>query len=348
MRRRSRAGGEPVKTRRRKTATRKRGNAPKAVRRSSFGSRPETEVARLTRELVEAREQQTATGDVLKVISRSAFDLQAVLNTLVELATRLCEADTGLIRRREGDTYPVAATFGVTAQQRQHFASYPTRPDRGSAFGRAILKGRIVHIPDVLADPEFDRPQLQSVGRFRAVLAVPLMREGVPIGALGLYRQEARAFTDKQIELVSNFAAQAVIAIENTRLLNELRESLQQQTATADVLGVISSSPGDLQPVFDNMLRNAVRICDAKFGLLVRFDGEAFHMAAEVDLPPDYAEFEKRRGPFLPPVGTQLDRVMKTKRVSYTADMAADATPGSPAKLRRCAIRCRRAYAQRR
>ena len=335
MRRRSRAGGEPVKTRRRKTAARKRGNAPKAVRRSSFGSRPETEVARLTRELVEAREQQTATGDVLKVISRSAFDLQAVLNTLVESATRLCEADTGLIRRREGDTYPVAATFGVTAQQRQHFASYPTRPDRGSAFGRAILKGCIVHIPDVLADPEFDRPQLQSVGRFRAVLAVPLMREGVPIGALGLYRQEARAFTDKQIELVSNFAAQAVIAIDNTRLLNELRESLAQQTATSEVLGVISSSPGELEPVFHAMLANAVRICDAKFGILYRFNGEAFDFAAEVGTPPEYSKFQRQRGPFQPTPGRPLDHVMRTKRMSHIADAAADAviSPGPTATL---------------
>jgi two-component system NtrC family sensor kinase len=238
------------------------------------------QVAALTRELKEAREHQTATADVLKVISRSTFDLKVVLDALVESAARLCEADTGLIRRREGDTYPVAATFGVTAQQREHFASYPTRPDRGSAFGRAILKCRTVHIPDVLADPEFDRPELQSVGRFRAVLAVPLMREGVPIGVLGLMRSEPRPFTDKQIALVQNFAAQAVIAIENARLLNELRrrttdltESLEQQTATSEVLGLISSSLGELERVFQSILEKATRICEASFGTLFRFDG---------------------------------------------------------------------------
>ena len=334
MRRRSRAGGEPVKTRRRKTAARKRGNAPKAVRHSSSSaSGPEAEVVRLTRELVEAREQQTATGDVLKVISRSAFDLQAVLNTLVESAARLCEADTGLIRRREGDTYPVAATFGVTAQQREHFASYPTRPDRGSAFGRAILKGRIVHIPDVLADPEFDRPQLQSVGRFRAVLAVPLMREGVPIGALGLMRSEPRPFTDEQIALVQNFADQAVIAIENTRLLDELRqrtdelshrtddlsEALEQQTATSEVLRVISSSPRELDPVFHAVLANATRLCEANFGALLLYDGSAFRQVALHNPPPQFA---MRLGEIIRPhPESGLAHVVRTKQIAHIDDI---------------------------
>jgi GAF domain-containing protein len=329
MRRRSRASSKLANARSRKA------KSLKAVRHSgsSSASGRETEVVRLTRELKEAREHQTATADVLKVISHSTFDLRVVLDTLVESAARLCEADTGLIRRREGDTYPVAATFGVTAQQREHFASYPTKPDRGSAFGRAILKGRTVHIPDVLADPEFDRPQLQSVGRFRAILAVPLMREGVPIGVLGLMRSEPRPFTDEQIALVQNFAAQTVIAIENTRLLNELRESLQQQTATSDVLRVISSSPGELEPVFQAMLENATRICEAKFGTLFRFDGKEFHLAAQVGTPPELAEYQRRRGPFQPPPGSHLDRVMRTKQVSHSDDYAAEPTPGPPAKL---------------
>src|SRR5215471_14047194 len=318
MRRRSKASSKPTKAQSRKA------KAPNAVRHNSTSaSDQQTEVVRLRRELDEAREQQAATADVLKVISRSTFDLRVVLDTLVELAARLCEADIGLIRRREGDTYPVAATFGVTPQQREHFASYPTRPDRGSAFGRAILKGRTVHIPDVLADPEFDRPQLQSVGRFRAVLAVPLMREGVPIGVLGLMRSEPRPFTDKQIELVSNFAAQAVIAIENTRLLNELRDSLERQTATSEVLSVISSSPGELQPVFQAMLENATRICEARFATLWLAESEGLRAVAVHNAPPAFAE--ARLQSLVPPgQNTAVSRVITTKEVEQVDDIAAD------------------------
>src|SRR5215472_9916551 len=269
MRRRSKASSKPTKAQSRKA------KAPNAVRHNSTSaSDQQTEVVRLRRELDEAREQQAATADVLKVISRSRFDLRVVLDTLVESAARLSEADTGLIRRREGDTYLVAATFGVSAQQREHFESYPTKPDRGSAFGRAILKSQTVHIPDVLADAEFDRPQLQSVGRFRAVLAAPLMREGVPIGALGLMRSEPRPFTDEQIALVQNFAAQAVIAIENTRLLSELRQSLERQTATADILRVIASTPEDSKRALDTIAETASRMFDAANVNFRRLEGD--------------------------------------------------------------------------
>ena len=245
------------------------------------------ENTRLLNELRESLQQQTATADVLKVISRSAFNLQTVLDTLVESAVRLCEADSGILRTREGDIYPVAATCRLTEPQRDRFTGYSTKPDRGSLFGRAILEGRTIHVSDVLADSEYDRSRLRDLVTVRAGLAVPMMRERTVIGVVTLQRKEPRPFSDSQIQLVTTFADQAVIAIENARLFDEVQartrelfESLEQQTATSEVLKIISSSPGELEPVFDAMLENATRICEAKYGNLFLREGEGFRAVA--------------------------------------------------------------------
>jgi GAF domain-containing protein len=245
------------------------------------------ENTRLLNELRGSLQQQTATADVLKIISRSTFDLQAVLDTLAESAVRLCEADQSVIRRCVGDSYLVAATYGFSPQQRKHLERYSTKPDRGSTFGRAIIEGRTIHIPDVVSDPEWKRPDQPSATGIRAAVSVPLLREGVIVGALTVIRTEPRAFSQKQIELLETFADQAVIAIENVRLFDEvqartreLSESLEQQTATSEVLRVISNSPGELKPVFEAMLENAIRLCEASYGVLWLKEGDAFRAVA--------------------------------------------------------------------
>jgi GAF domain-containing protein len=328
MKRRSRAGGEPAKARPRKALKRKGGSAPKAVSlgRSSLG---QTEAARLTRERDEALTQQAATADLLKVISQSGFNLQVVLDTLVQSAARLCEAEMASVVHPEGSVYRSFAHYGYSQNLTEFMETHPVHLGRGTVTGRTILECKPVQIPDVLADPEFTFTEGVKIGGMRTMLGVRLLRDGVPTGVFVLARRAVRPFSDKQIELVQNFAAQAVIAIVNTRLLNELRqrttdltESLEQQTATSEVLQVISSSPGDVQPVFDIMLEKAVRICDAKFGNIYHWDGEAMHLVATHNTPPALAEARKHS-----PLGTQqspvVGHMVATKTVVHIADVAA-------------------------
>jgi GAF domain-containing protein len=297
------------------------------------------ELRERTADLSEALEQQTATSEVLQVISSSPGELEPVFLAMLENATRICEAKFGILFRYHGDHFVPAAVLNVPSAlsnfilQRGRFL-----PEPGNAIDRVWKTKRLLHTLDDAA-AEVPSPSARLAGA-RTHLAVPMLKDGELIGVFAIYRQEVRPFTDKQIELVSNFAAQAVIAIENTRLLKELRqrtddlsESLRQQTATSEVLKVISSSPGELQPVFQTMLENATRICEAKFGTLFRFDGKLFHLAASVDTPPALAEFQTRRGPFLPDAGGPLHRVLQTKQVYHSADEAAESYPGMSAKF---------------
>src|SRR5262249_30787081 len=286
------------------------------------------ELRQRTTDLGESLEQQTATSEVLKVISRSTFELQPVLDVMVESAARLCEAENTLVSLRDGDVYRIAARHGFSSELEEYMKAHPMSPDQGYASGRAILERKVVHIPDVLADPDYTWHEGQKVAGNRAVLGVPLLRDGEPVGVITVARKVPQPFTDKQIELVETFANQAVIAIENTRLLNELRqrtadltESLEQQTATSEVLRVISSSPSELTAVFESMLANATRLCEANFGTLNLYKDGKFPVAAMHGVPAAYAEFRRLNPQFRVVDRHPLARVAATGQVQQIFDM---------------------------
>jgi GAF domain-containing protein len=288
------------------------------------------ENTRLLNALRESLEQQTATADVLKVISRSTFDLQAVLDTLVQSAAKLCSAERTVFMIAKGGLYHHLSDFGFSPEVSAQMSHEPVKPIGGSMVARVLAAGAPVHVIDAQADPEEVMTRRGKLSGTHSFLGVPLMREGAPVGVLLVQRSVVQPFTEQQIGLATTFADQAVIAIENTRLLNELRqrtddltESLEQQTATSEVLGVISSSPGDLHPVFRAILENATRICEAKLGTLALHDKDGFRIVAEHGGPKAYSDQLQteplvRRGP-----GTVLDQVAKTKQPVHIADLAA-------------------------
>ena len=292
------------------------------------------ENTRLLNELRQSLQQQTATADVLKVISRSTFDLQTVLDTLVESAARLCEADHAWLFRREGELFHYAASFGHSAEEhmriRDYFNTREVRAERGSVTGRCAIEGKVIHVTDVLADPEYTWQGAQKIGGYRAGLGAPLLREGNVIGVIFLMKKVAQPFTEKQIELVTTFADQAVIAIENVRLFDELQartedlsELLTQQTATADVLKVISRSTFDLRAVLQTLVELAARFCAADTAHIIREKNGGFYTAEAYGYSREFMDYIKNIL-IKPERGTASGRALAEGRVVHIADVKTD------------------------
>ena len=327
--------------------TLRRRNGPKvAPHRKPLVADANERIALLTRERDEALERQTATSEVLKVISSSPGELEPVFNAMLESAVRLCEAKLGTLFLSEGkDNYRTAALYGAPpAFAEARWKNPVIKASPGAGLSRVAATKEPVQILDIRNDPAYtrdpSRAAILELAGARTVLNVPMLKDNELVGQIVIYRQEVRSFTDKQIELVKNFAAQAVIAIENTRLLNELRqrtedlsESLEQQTATSEVLRIISSSPGDLEPVFEAMLQNSIRICEAGFGQMFLCEGDNVRLVAAVGVPTVLVEFDKQRGAFQPSPGGGLDGVMRTKQVVHIADLLSEHASYPPTRL---------------
>jgi class 3 adenylate cyclase/putative methionine-R-sulfoxide reductase with GAF domain len=326
VRRRYKAGGKPVKTRRGKTERLKPRDALKAVaRRSSSAGGLNKKVALLARERDELLEQQTATSEVLQIISSAPGELEPVFGKMLENAVRICDAKFGIIYRWDGEAMHLVAAHNAPPSLVEVRRHSPLRPDPKTAFARVVASKTVVHIADAAEEQGYiERTNPVAVaaveiGGIRTILLVPMLKENELIGAFTLSRQEVRPFTDKQIALVKNFGAQAVVAIENARLLTELRRSLEEQTATSEVLQVISSYPGNLEPVFKAIVISATRLCEAKYANLWLFADGAFQLVSTV------LALERLRGPPIQPApGTGLGRMIRAQAPIQIADVLAD------------------------
>jgi two-component system, NtrC family, sensor kinase len=288
------------------------------------------EVQARTRDLSESLEQQTATSEVLRVISSSPTDIRPVLDAILQTAGRLCASEYAIFFKLQGGKYHVAGSNNAEAAYIKYLSEHPISPDRGTLVGRTAVERRTIHIPDCLADPEYTRQEYARVGKHRSMLGVPLLRDGIAVGVIALLRTSVEPYTEKQIELVTTFADQAMIAIENVRLFDEvqarteeLSESLRQQTATADVLKVISRSTFDLKSVLQTLVESAGRLCDADFATITRQKDGLLFFAEAYGYSSEFIEY-LRALPVERGRGTATGRALLEGGAIHIADVLAD------------------------